>query len=134
MTAWREGCGSSWLKRIVENRAECKRWTENFNATAAGEIDSWAYRWTLAVWRNEWLTALPYRNLVTNLGFGPDATHTRDDSSLAARPLTPMGFPLVHPASLSRDWRADEHSSRLLFCDPGIGRRLLGRIRRLCLP
>jgi len=129
MAAWREGAAKGWLRHIVDDRAECKWWAFNFDATAAGHIDTWDFRWTLAVWRNQLLTVVPYRNLISNIGFGPDGTHTRDASPLAARSLKPMQFPLVHPSSLDRDIIADKHTSRTLFRFPSIARRLMERFR-----
>lgn len=41
-----------------------------------GELDSWAYRWLFTHLVRRWKSIVPSSNLVTNLGFGPDATHT----------------------------------------------------------
>ncbi|QNJ30616.1 nucleotide-diphospho-sugar transferase [Synechococcus sp. PROS-9-1] len=38
--------------------------------------DSWAYRWAFTCVVNRGITAVPKANLVTNVGFGDDATHT----------------------------------------------------------
>ena len=51
-------------------------WTEIFDRCARGEIDTWDYQWTFACWAQQGLTCLPAKNLVTNIGFGPGATHT----------------------------------------------------------
>ena len=133
MTAWLKERDHSWLDRVLEHPAERKWWSDNFDATAAGKIDSWAFRWTVTVWHNGWLGILPYRNLVSNLGFGPEATHTHGADPAVSPPVSPMPFPLVHPASFSRDARADEYSSRLRFRAPGIAQRLLRRLQRLPL-
>lgn len=42
-----------------------------------GDLDSWAYRWLLTHLALSWKAIVPSNNLVTNLGFGSDATHTR---------------------------------------------------------
>ena len=41
-----------------------------------GKPDSWAYRWAFTCFIHGGLTVLPNRNLVSNIGFGDDATNT----------------------------------------------------------
>jgi hypothetical protein len=131
MRAWRETKGRDWLPRWLPDPAERRAWEHNFEATARGRIDSWAYRWTLALWQAGALSIVPYRNLVSNIGFGSGATHTREADSLGARPTSPMPFPLVHPPALVRDDAADERTSRRVFLRPPLVRRLLRRVRRI---
>ncbi len=68
-------------------------WARIFDRAAAGEIDSWAYRWTLTCWAYSGLTCLPSVNLVKNVGFDSRGTHTRSDASpLACIPEGRFGF------------------------------------------
>lgn len=70
-----------------------------------GEPDTWDYQWTATVLRRGGLSIVPRVNLVTNMGFGPHATHTFDqDSPRAHRPAAEI-LPLRHPsvARLDRD-------------------------------
>jgi hypothetical protein len=48
----------------------------------------------------------PYTNLVENIGFGPDATHT-NDSKYIGIPTTKLVTPLKHPPIIVADKRAD---------------------------
>lgn len=41
---------------------------------------TWDYQWFLSIWDNGGLVIQPGKNLVQNIGFGLDATHTKDDS------------------------------------------------------
>jgi hypothetical protein len=56
-------------------------WLLIFRNLAAGKIDTWDYQWILTVWRNSALACRPSHNLVKNLGFGTDATHTFNSGS-----------------------------------------------------
>jgi hypothetical protein len=56
-------------------------WLLIFRNLAAGKIDTWDFQWILTVWRNNALSCRPSVNLVKNLGFGADATHTFNVSS-----------------------------------------------------
>jgi len=125
---WRDGNG---LARWIENSAERRLWVRNFNDTANGLIDTWDYQWTMTVWRQQWVSILPYRNLISNIGFGPDATHTNDFSAVAALPLSSMPFPLQHPSIITCDQEADERTSHLVFRPPSLFERCKRRLRKI---
>jgi hypothetical protein len=73
-----------------------------------GKPDSWAYRWTFTCLANGGLTALPNCNLVSNVGFGEDASHT---TCAAEATLADHGLGvLTHPRFLLRDKVADRYS------------------------
>ena len=96
----------SLQKTIFENPDErsywMKIWTQLFNS---GVPDSWAYRWALVCMVNQGLTALPNCNLVTNIGFGEQATHTiADINQSETRELRN----LRHPPFVYRESKADD--------------------------
>ena len=62
---------------------------QGFRATHAGQIDTWDYQWHFAISRHHGLVVVPAVNLVRNIGFEPEATHTRNALSLYAR--NPVG-------------------------------------------
>ena len=107
MNVWPEIRDGGRLTDILHDRLAEKYWTKIFDKAYAGAIDSWAYRWTFSCWVQSGLTVLPSVNLVRNIGFGEDATHTRNDSkhSLLEEELP---FPLSHPPFVLRDAQADE--------------------------
>jgi hypothetical protein len=83
------------------------------------EIENWDAQWSYAVLSREALAANPNRNLISNIGFGTDATNAIEDPfGIAGRPLEGMEFPLVHPDSIERDAVADAAASELLFRRP----------------
>ena len=91
------------FKRFEENRY----WTEIFDKTFNNEIDSWAYPWTASVWFNQGITVTPNVNLVTNIGFGPDATHTKGYTNRNS--LTTSALGEIIPPSIKRvDQKADD--------------------------
>ncbi|NOT62050.1 MAG: glycosyltransferase family 2 protein [Acidobacteria bacterium] len=61
----------------LETKAARRFWRERFDAIKGeGKIHTWDYQWILACWRQRALSIYPNVNLVSNLGFGDDATHT----------------------------------------------------------
>jgi hypothetical protein len=71
------------------------------------------------------LTVTPRVNLVSNIGFGDAATHTRGaDDAKANLPTRSLSFPLTHPAEIRAHHEFDAHVTRTHF---GIGQRTFAR-------
>lgn len=105
---------SNW-KHSDEWRAHCpdrverSYWEKIFDQVYAGGIDSWAYPWTACVWKHRGVTVTPNVNLVTNIGFGMDATHTCDPNARQANlPVAELSS-IVHPMVILPDNDADRY-------------------------
>ena len=62
------------------------------------------------------LALVPDRNLVSNIGFGTQASHTQDSlPSMAGLPIEAMTFPLNHPPDVCLDRDADNVSFRQIY-------------------
>jgi hypothetical protein len=105
---------SGRLESIFKDPESREFWLGMFEKTARGEIDTWDFQWILSIWNQGGLTVQPEANLVTNIGFGPDATHTRGQSRVASLPVGAIGR-LRHPSSLEVDQAADDFSQRYIF-------------------
>lgn len=103
--AWKDT--DAW-KAAIPDPVERKIWSSLLDRVQAGEIDTWDYQWTAAAWYYGGLTATPQVNLVTNIGFGPEATHTVTVDDQVGLPTSPLG-PLTHPARVKQDLAADRH-------------------------
>jgi hypothetical protein len=76
----------------------------------------WDKQWLLAVKKQNGLAILPNENLVSNIGFGGEATHTSsEDSEFFNMRAHQMKFPLVHPKKITRNKLADLYTYRHLF-------------------
>jgi len=74
------------------------------------------YKWTFACWLNNKLSIIPRVNLVSNIGFAPDALHTSNTASrLASIPTTPIEFPLNHPPFVVRNVQADAVTQKNVY-------------------
>jgi len=64
----------------------------------------WDYQWQFACKINSGLSIVPEKNLVTNLGFGMDATNTKNPLGAGHDlKLEEMEFPLKHPEFIMAD-------------------------------
>lgn len=131
MQAWQSDRGGDWFAEYVKDREERKYWEKRFDDTLRGKMDSWAYRWTIAVWRERCSGILPYRNLVANIGIGTGSTHTDGSDRMGPQPLAPMLFPLAHPTGFERDTTADDRTGRLMFRLPSLDSRVRHRLRKI---
>lgn len=128
---------TSWLQDQVGHRAAANYWADKFERAYRqhGDIAYWDYQWTFACWANSGLTIIPRRNLVSNIGFGEDATNTSWEADPNARvPVAELEFPLIHPPSVMqmRDWdRRFLERVVLPHADPArpsVMRRLVSRV------
>jgi len=118
MKNWPSLRESNWLLSIGNgNRYFKEYWTDIFDVAYEDKrVDSWAYRWTFSCWSQNGLTVLPAKNLVKNIGFGEDATHTSaDEDGIVAPPLERMDFPLRHPDIVVCDVAADQWTAENIF-------------------
>jgi len=70
-------------------------WESVFDQVYRKDIDTWDYQWFLTCWRNNWLGVTPKYNLITNIGFDQNATHTKTlVPSMANIKLIKMHFPM----------------------------------------
>ena len=68
--------------------------------TVVSGPNTWDYQWVYTSWSRNWLNILPATNLVQNIGFGQDATHTTNPDPIAPSGLITWIFPLRHPPAI----------------------------------
>jgi len=116
MRLWQEIRDGNWLESILVESQAVKYWTKIFQTSYDAKIDAWGYPWTFACWIQNGLTILPNVNLVSNIGFREDATHTIGSKSRVANlPVKEMNFPLKQPPFLIRDEAADSYTQKNIF-------------------
>lgn len=106
---WPEWRDSGYWLATVPDRVERRYWEKIFDSVYEGNIDTWDYQWTACTWRNGGLTATPNVNLISNIGFNAEATHTASTGSpLANMPTASLGE-ITHPLLVERDVDADRY-------------------------
>jgi hypothetical protein len=107
-----------WLLDILGNTKEAKSWSNIFERMYQAKIDTWDYQWVFANWIDGRVNVMPNVNLISNIGFGVDATHTVRDSHLANLSVDKMLFPIVHPLGIFRNLQADTYTYTHCFNVP----------------
>lgn len=98
------------LSYYVSELREFEFWCEQFEMTKSNRINesAWDFQFWFACWRDKMLSIKPNYNLISNIGTGPDATHTFGDNSLMHRDVEPFGL-WQHPAEIVQNKRADHY-------------------------
>lgn len=115
MVLWRD----PWVRRTVRLLCgvEFRVKEPGYDAAYAGELDTWDYQWELTRIAHGGLSVVPAVNLVSNIGFDADATHTRQRRSAAAGlEAHEMEFPQRPPPTLLPDV---EYDTRCLEVEGG---------------
>lgn len=108
MKSWDQFHEGQQLMDLFGNDQAAEYWRERFDKTAKGEVDTWDYQWIFSCLLQRGMSIVPKVNLVSNIGFGVSATHTRSwNKVLASMPTRAMHFPLRHPNSVCTDDAAD---------------------------
>lgn len=118
MGSWPELRNAGWLEQQFRSDAEVRYWKRTFDAVHSGDIDTWDYQLFFAAWKQQALITVPAVNLISNIGFGLDATHTKFKETGADMETGHLRFPLRHPVDVVRDEYADRIMNDRLFARP----------------
>ncbi|MDD4762023.1 MAG: glycosyltransferase family 2 protein [Candidatus Pacebacteria bacterium] len=128
LTFWPQWKESKEWVHLLPNKVERNYWSNIFDKTYQNEINTWDYPWTASLWYHGGLTATPNVNLVANIGFGPDATHTVATCNQEGQQVYPLKT-ITHPQEIRQDTKADRYAFDHHF--GGMEHRLPNRLLRL---
>jgi len=124
---------SGGLRDILHSKRAINYWTRTFDAVYQKKLDSYSIPWVFACWIQNGLTVTPNVNLISNIGFGKDATHTNVESSkniYADMPLQAISFPLQHLPVLIPNREADIFSQETHY-SPGLFTKIKSKSNRM---
>ena len=108
-----------------------QRYLTGFRRIYQGEWDNWDPQWIFANFSNHALTILPNRNLISNIGFGEDATELGDKDHPAINRATEEISTLRPPSFMVPHTKADEYTLEKVFGKGPLERRVLRKLRQL---
>lgn len=118
------------LRRVFPQARSLKYWTSVFDRTYAQEFNTWDYSFFYSQLIRNQMSIVPARNLVSNMGWGSESTHTANKNPEMGMATFPMEFPLKHPEFMVPDERADQFVEDLVFAKP-LHRKVRNRLGRL---
>ena len=124
MSLWPKYKTSELIKSNFFLKKEQNFWTKTFdNFYFHGYPESWDYQWFFTSLIHGGMTAIPNKNLIENIGFGEDATHTISGKSplkmIPNKKIRSSGvLPIKHPKFVIRSEFADRIVERQTFSGP----------------
>ncbi|MDZ4742354.1 MAG: glycosyltransferase family 2 protein [Verrucomicrobiota bacterium] len=97
MKDWPRFKKSGHFKKLLPDPLMRSYWSRTFDLSYNKKIDSWDHQWCYACLKAGGFSATPKTNLVINIGFDADATHTRSNQKNPASKSCELSFPLSHP-------------------------------------
>jgi len=107
MKNYEEIKSKNYLWDVFGNQEEANFRISNFDEIKNG-LNTWDFQWAYSRCVNSGLSIVPNENLVKNLGFNEDATHTTNSSKWEKLSNDEMSLNLKHPDFLIRDKVSDD--------------------------
>lgn len=131
MKSWPEFRARQLIYDSLSDRRVAAFFELAFENTWKGITETWDFQWIYSVLKENGLSVVPSRNLIRNLGFGEQATHTKEIQDFSAfLPLESMDFPLKHDPCFVPATRYEMDVMRNLFA-PNIPVRFRRKVERI---
>ncbi|MFA6518481.1 MAG: glycosyltransferase family 2 protein [Candidatus Shapirobacteria bacterium] len=116
ISTWPETRKKDLFKKILPNMIVKFYWYQIFDLVHNNKINTWDYQWLYCIWKNNGITIIPSVNLISNIGFGNNPTHTYNKhSSFANMETYKMTFPLLHPKNQKINIKYDNFTEKHHF-------------------
>jgi hypothetical protein len=109
LTLWPTFRDQGLLEQMFQTAGEQAYWGNSFQWVYEGSLDTWDVSWTFAALTHGMLQVVPNVNLISNIGFGANATHTHVVGVHANMPTQAISFPLTHPSFVLPNIEADRY-------------------------
>ena len=132
LSRWPEIRAAGLMRELFARADQRRFWTDIFDRMHEGTgPDTWDYQWAYTNLIHNALAITPRKNLIENIGFGADATHTRRAEDVPAVRAGSLPFPLLHPPAMVPLSAMDELDGELSGNRiPRIHERVMRRLRR----
>ncbi|MGY3211654.1 nucleotide-diphospho-sugar transferase [Mucilaginibacter sp. HD30] len=105
------------LGKVFTTRREVRLWRNNLRMIDNG-LDAWDYQWMYWMWKNNGVCIVPWKNMVANIGFGQNATHTTDQYSVQSKMQRYDLTEIRHPTAIAVNKQADKYERYHILLDP----------------
>lgn len=98
------------IESIFNEKFKQKYFLDKFKKVYNNKIDTWDYQWTYTIMSSNGLSIYPETNLIHNIGFNENATHTTSaDEYKKNNYARNLDFPLKHPKFMLFNSKADKN-------------------------
>lgn len=107
---YREIDGFKTFFNIFKDDLLAEDWASFLKQLHNNEIDTWDYQWAITNMFNNGLSVMPNVNLISNIGFGDDATHTFSSNGFDALATHSLEDKIIHPTLILANGEADYYT------------------------
>lgn len=93
-------------------------------------IDTWDYQYVYTILSNKGICIMPNVNLVSNIGFGENSTHTKENTSIYANCEVYPIMPLIHPTKIQLNTDADKYFYQK-YLKTSFSKKFLNKIKNI---
>jgi len=115
LNKYNEEDGKAALCNVFDDKWIAESWCQIFTEMKKGGVDTWDYQWGFTNYFNNALCIIPNVNLISNIGFGENATHTTQTDNIYANVPHGRLNEITHPQFFVADKTADEFSLSVDF-------------------
>lgn len=128
MSLWADEEARQRVRDVISDQDIWRYAKRVYDQTYRGEKDTWDYQWGFTRHINSGLSVIPSKNLVKNIGYGEDSTHTDDENNPKANvPVYSLSFPVRKRSTIAVDREYDRayHELRRSVWDTYLPLRLI---------
>lgn len=107
MKLWSDSKIKEKVRNVIADEKQYLNRKKYLDDTYSGKVDSWDYQLFFMCLANSGLSIRPSVNLISNIGFSDEATHTNVFDFRANLPLKSLAFPLKDPLNIAVDRNHD---------------------------
>jgi hypothetical protein len=98
-----EGLDLFQINRIFKRKYDQQYFLDIFKRMEMHEVDTWDHQWCYTVLKNNGFAIIPTKNLIANIGFNEDATHTISPKSIYNNQKVYTIETIIHPKEVVID-------------------------------
>lgn len=106
-------------------KIDARFWEIIFFKVKEGLISTWDYQWFFSMWSNNGVSITPKYNLVSNIGFGEEATFTKNSNSELSKISVSALNKIIHPSNISINFKEDFVLKSKYFLKVGILKKII---------
>ena len=119
------------FSNVIPNKIANKMWIKESYRAINGELDTWDYQWLFFNITQNKLAIIPTVNLVQNIGFSLEATHTRHVRKELVVDAKEIAFPLQKPPFMVRNLHYDIYFYELIYGWVSLPKRFFNKFRKI---
>ena len=121
------------VMKQLDNKPNVKLfWIYILNKIHRNKIDTWDYQLNYLLLKDKGLCIVPQNNLITNIGFGADATHTFDNNSIHSKlGRFELDTPYIAPEEIKYNILLNEYMNENSFSILPLHKRVVNKLMRI---